>query len=62
MPVLNEAVIPKALVYAGELMKKITCIMLLFLILFSLNSHAQGVSMDSRDLLDNILYHGFSLR
>lgn len=56
MPVLNEAVIPKALVYAGELMKKITCIMLLFLILFSLNSHAQGVSMDSRDLLDNILY------
>lgn len=55
-PVLNEAVILKAQAYVGETMKKITCVMVLFLILFSVNSHAQGVGLDSRDLLDNILF------
>ncbi len=36
--------------------KTITYIALIFLLGFSINSHAQGIGMDSKDLLDNILY------
>ena len=39
-------------------MKKttITCLIALFLLSFSINSYAQGNGLDSRDLLDNILF------
>ncbi len=58
MLVLNEAVTPKAQAINGNVMKKkiFPYLILLFLIGFSVSSHAQGIGMDSRDLLDNILY------
>ncbi len=36
--------------------KTITCLIALFILMFSINSYAQGGGIDSRDLLDNILY------
>ncbi len=36
--------------------KLITYLIFILLVGFSINSHAQGVGMDSKDLLDNILY------
>lgn len=58
MPASNEALIPKVLVKNGEFMKKttITCLIALVLLGFSMSSYAQGSGLDSRDLLDNILY------
>lgn len=58
MPVLNEAVIQKAQAINGNLMKKktITYLAVFLLIGFSVNCHAHNSSIDSRDLLDNILY------
>jgi len=56
MFVLKAEVTPKVQVSNGNPMKKktITYLILFFLIGFSVSAHAQG--MDSRDLLDNILY------
>lgn len=58
MHVLRKEVIPKARELNGDIMTKktITYLCVLFLIGFSMSSHAQGVGLDSRDLLDNILY------
>lgn len=58
MPASNEAPIPKAQVKHGDSMKKTTTTWLiaLGLLSFSLSSYAQGNGLDSRDLLDNILY------
>lgn len=58
MPASSEAAIPKVLVKNGDPMKKktITCLMALFILVFSMNSYAQSGGIDSRDLLDNILY------
>lgn len=57
MPVLKAEVTPKVQVQNGNPMKKktITYLIVFFLIGFSVSAYAQG-SMDSRDLLDNILY------
>ena len=57
MRVLKAEVTPKVQVRNGNPMKKktITYLIVFFLIGFSVCCHAQG-SMDSRDLLDNILY------
>lgn len=58
MPASSEAAIPKVLEKNGDPMKKktITCLIALFILVFSINSYAQGGGIDSRDLLDNILY------
>ncbi|KTD05836.1 conjugal transfer protein trbL [Legionella gratiana] len=57
MPVLKAEVTPKVQAQNGNPMKKktITYLIVFFLIGFCVSAHAQG-GMDSRDLLDNILY------
>lgn len=57
MLVLKGEITPKVQVSNGNPMKKktITYLIVFFLIGFSVTAHAQG-NMDSRDLLDNILY------
>lgn len=58
MPASSGEAIAKVLVKNGDLMNKttITWLMALFLLGFSINSYAQGAGLDSRDLLDNILF------